>query len=325
LRNEAVEYYDLRLLHEELSVAVGPAALSRIRDVVVKGVEVGPRRIAVDRVEGKPRLRREVFLDAAASKVVEALPEYLCDAKHLDRLRETVSGWLDSTGPREDWVSFDPVEVASALTNVLQKDAMKESVSYIDDGLRRRVEFPEFSVSVPVEPGSDGLTPMPSLDLVEHLPHPDTLWPGMVCKGFQRSLHPAYSFDVIPEYRVALALDRSSQIDWWVRNQPRRMRIDTPAGRFFPDFIVFPLPSGAEPPVTWLLEVKGDLYWDPPDSPARVKSRAATEWCRRQPETLPSRWRHGVILESETESCDTWEDILSRMERPQSIPPDSSN
>lgn len=85
------------------------------------------------------------------------------------------------------------------------------------------------------------------------------------------------TFDSYPEFQAAVALDSSTGIDWWLRNDPPCFRINTPIGWFEPDFIY-----GRSSGIRGVLEVKGDFLWQGPESPEEIKAESACEWVRAQ-------------------------------------------
>jgi hypothetical protein len=116
-----------------------------------------------------------------------------------------------------------------------------------------------------------------------------------------------YTFDSWQEAKTARLLDRSG-VSWWVRNQPRRFRIETPAGMLNPDFIAqFDELDGTVEVL--LLEVKGDIFWQPPDSPARRKAKSAQRWVAQQSALSQVRWTFGIATESVVDAVSSWEEL----------------
>ena len=94
--------------------------------------------------------------------------------------------------------------------------------------------------------------------------------------GWKRCIYEAVPFDVYHELTVARCIDRCPDIGWWFRNLPGMIVLDTPAGRYSPDFAAFVELEDSHV----LLEVKGDVYAGSTSSDASIKKRAAELWCK---------------------------------------------
>ena len=92
--------------------------------------------------------------------------------------------------------------------------------------------------------------------------------------GWRRCLVDLAVFETLGELRAARALDASTDVNWWLRNDPVVFRIDTPVGGFEPDFLY----ERAKNPIRGILEIKGDFLWDGPQSKDRRKAQAACSW-----------------------------------------------
>ena len=92
--------------------------------------------------------------------------------------------------------------------------------------------------------------------------------------GWSRCLVDFVVFDSLPELLAAKALDASTDVRWWLRNDPVVFRIDTPVGVFEPDFIY----ERSRDATRGVLEIKGDFLWDGPNSKERRKADAAQSW-----------------------------------------------
>jgi hypothetical protein len=75
-------------------------------------------------------------------------------------------------------------------------------------------------------------------------------------KGWDKSVYNLTRLDSSPEYKAAHILDSAHNVKWWLRNDPKLLRISLPSQRFAPDFIV-QMPIGLV-----LLEIKGDNQVD---------------------------------------------------------------
>lgn len=71
-------------------------------------------------------------------------------------------------------------------------------------------------------------------------------------KGWGKSAYDLIRLDTAPEFQAAHILDSAQSVQWWIRNDPKLLRISLPSGGFPPDFIVRTRAG------LILLEVKGD-------------------------------------------------------------------
>ena len=130
-------------------------------------------------------------------------------------------------------------------------------------------------------------------------------------------MHVAYAFDSEPEALLACIIDRADVVECWVRNYPVRLEIDTPAGRYRPDFVVAlrPETSPESPSATefLILEAKDDFRWQEPLEEARLKNRAAREWAVIQ-QQRGHPVKIAVALESSIRSSGSWAELVPRLQ-----------
>jgi hypothetical protein len=111
--------------------------------------------------------------------------------------------------------------------------------------------------------------------------------------GWARCLVDFVVFDTLPELLAARALDGSSDVRWWLRNDPVVFRIETAVGAFEPDFLY----ERANDPIRGILEVKGDFLWDGPNSKDRRKAQAACSWTAAvNAESDGARWEFALVV-----------------------------
>jgi restriction endonuclease len=129
-------------------------------------------------------------------------------------------------------------------------------------------------------------------------------------RGWRKCVYEAAAFDTKGEFAAASLLDDSTVIIWWFRNDPPRLRIPTPIGYFEPDFVYLVCRMGKES--VGVLEVKGDIFWDGPDSEARIKANAAVEWVRVTNEAMAeTAWEFAVVLDQDAIQAASFEAMLS--------------
>jgi hypothetical protein len=97
-------------------------------------------------------------------------------------------------------------------------------------------------------------------------------------KGWKKCVYDAALFETSPEYHAAKLMDGDRSVVWWLRNEPVRVRVPTPAGYLEPDFVYLVQVRGAK--IMRLLEVKGEHLWNGPGSSARIKAAGAASWAR---------------------------------------------
>jgi type III restriction enzyme len=144
-------------------------------------------------------------------------------------------------------------------------------------------------------------------DFVKHAPY----------SGWRRSLVDLASFDSRPEFVAARALDVSTDLTWWHRNDPPVFVIETPVGDFEVDFLYERTVSGQK--TRGLLEIKGDFLWSGPSSPDQIKANAACRWVAAQNQVDGGiHWEFALVLESDVPATPHIEQLISnaRMREP---------
>lgn len=127
--------------------------------------------------------------------------------------------------------------------------------------------------------------------------------------GWKKCTHQAAAFDSRGEYAVACVLDRSATITWWLRNEPPFLRIPTPIGHHEPDFVYSTGSKDHER--IGILEVKGDPFWNGPESNAQIKARAACQWVRVVNEIVStSKWEYLLVLDQDASKAGSFEELI---------------
>jgi superfamily II DNA or RNA helicase len=297
------ELHELEPIHEEVSLEIAPAAIAQSARMAVEELDLVKLRakFAEQRLVEIPR---PSFVNAAASRVLRVASKYLSDDVHYERIAAIVQGWLDASGVTGESVDFDPAQVGEELGRIIIHGAKRRALAYQSTGRCQPIEFGDFSESVVVQ-GHQGHSMVEmGADQIPVVSE-GSFQPGMLVAGcdganWVHSLHACYVFDSWPEVKVAWLFDHGAEVDWWVRNQPRRLRIRTPAGLFSPDFVAL-MKTGE----LLILEVKGSIYWEPEESEARTKARSAVLWAKAQTELLGAEISFGVALDSDAISAST--------------------
>ena len=303
---------DLELINHELNLSLGPAAFANIHKIIVSKLRLAAAQMRVSNAEGRLLLSREVFIGAVASEVIRRMPRQLSDEMHTEAVKGEIERWLKEGSSDSDVVQFNPIQVASAMVDALKSSVEREVSDYTPTGKNSIISFPEFQITFEVQNPIDGSSPVaPAAKDLPVITDRSAFKKGRPYRGWGQALHTLYSFDSWQEAKTAQLLDRA-EVNWWVRNQPRRFRIETSAGWFNPDFIVATIGSDGADHIL-LLEVKGDDFWSPPDGKARLKAAAANQWIIKQNECSGTRWSFGVALESVVESVTTWDELKLRL------------
>ena len=309
-RPVSIQVAELETLHEEVSIAVEPAAINRSARMAVDELDIAKlkTRLSKERVIS---VSRDAFVKAATMRVLRVASLYLSDDLHFAPVSKIVESWLAATGIGGNLVEFDPVEVGEEIGRAITYGARRRALGYQPVQRSTELAFPAFQISMirtcvaGSEPEPPTLSELPVVLSKEFVPK--TVIRGLDGHVWTLSLHPAYAFDSLPEASLAWMLDHSDEVEWWVRNEPRRFRIPTPAGLFFPDFMVL-LKSGT----VCIVEVKGSTYWNPPESEPRIKAASAARWVEKQNEESDTRWKFGVVLDSDIEDAGSFGALMER-------------
>ena len=84
----------------------------------------------------------------------------------------------------------------------------------------------------------------------------------------------------------------------------------TPAGFYSPDFAI--LLQLNEKKI--LLEVKDDDRFGRENQDATIKAKAANVWCKATTEATGTIWEYRIIMDSDAQDCQTFEDIMDNSE-----------
>ena len=128
---------------------------------------------------------------------------------------------------------------------------------------------------------------------------------GIPFAGWQRCCYEAIPFDTPNEYRIARVIDMSEEVRSWFRNLPGIITLLTPAGNYSPDFAIFLNLDDKNV----LLELKDDDRFGGEDQDATIKANAAREWCKAQTIASGKPWEYWLLLDSDAEFCQTFDDI----------------
>ena len=104
---EGLELCELEPVHEEISLAVDPGAISGSARMAVEELNLVhlKAKFAKQKVL---KISRSAFIQAATIRVLQVASKYLSDDVHFDKVSEIISAWLQATGLMDEQVDFDP-------------------------------------------------------------------------------------------------------------------------------------------------------------------------------------------------------------------------
>jgi hypothetical protein len=203
-------------------------------------------------------------------------------------------------------VNLSPEAVAGHIKKHLDAVYFNIAPEYVATGTSRTVSLEGISVRRP-----EGFETIDEATISSEASWRRAEGRKQLFSGWKRCLHGFLPFDVYHELTVARCIDRSLDVGWWFRNLPGILIIDTPAGRYSPDFAIF-LPAENR---FVLLEVKGDIYAEAASSVSSVKKRAAELWCHAVSQASGNRWEYWFLLDSDALHCNNWADLDRRSDK----------
>jgi hypothetical protein len=276
--------FDLRVRRE---IGSQLAATFRLGDATISSAAQGLR------------YERPAFVRLAASRVVAGL-RYLnavSDGPGVQRLIEAV---LDGIVGDEQVLAFDWVEIAEVVKDEIDRRYRKQDPIVTTLPTSRTVSIDDGEIRVPV-----GAV----------VRDPSSTWTDEARRSpfgpWARSVYEIAIFDSEPELCIARLLDRTNDVEWWLRNDPVRLRVPSTLGEYRPDFLVRTAASSRLGQGYLLVEAKGDHLWSSPLSDARVRATGADRWAQAVSAAGATTWRHCVVLGSDARDLTTIDDLWS--------------
>lgn len=244
----------------------------------------------------------DVFIRLVNARIFQSL-RYLSEPLHRAPLTELTRNFLSALKVDvEAPIDLDWVLVAEILKDEIDKRYRKNEISYEGGKGVNRFEFKSFQTSVP-ESYKDPLAKDTAIKWTEQMLR-------VPINSWKRCIHAAAIFDTAGEAKVAWTLDSDTATQWWARNDPAVVRIPTPIGMYEPDF-VFQRERGTTSDIV-ILEVKGGWLWQPLDSDARIRARAASAWVAAVNSARPSFGiEHWVVLDDDVKTAASISDLES--------------
>ena len=241
----------------------------------------------------------DTFVRLTTSRVLAGL-NYLSEPLHRDLIDRLVSTFIRTLGQKEhEPVALDWMQVATVMIDEIDGPYRKKGTVFELGEDVDKLSFGDYEWRVP-----------PSCDSPKELKNVkdwDTSLFRIPIKGWKRCIYEGTAFDTAPEFQLAKVLDNAAIVDWWVRNDPPKLKIATPIGNYEPDFIIVRNIGGKK--IITIIEVKRGDFWTPIDSNARVKARATDAWCEAQNRAGSIGWAHWVVLDTDVPTIKTVEEI----------------
>lgn len=250
---------------------------------------------------GSIEFNREEFINIVATDVLSQC-KYLNFSRHYTKSKDLIDRFLINSGIKEENVKLNPIRVAAHIVDCLNTLNKQQKVSYSLKADEDVIQLSSVQVTVPEayqNPNSNALR--------------DSEWNNRIHKGIPfggwvRCKFRAIPFDNKYEYHVAHIIDTAEEVNEWFRNLPGMLTLETPAGKYSPDFAIFLNLDNKNV----LLEVKDDDRFGREDQDATIKANAARAWCKSQSEAQSKPWEYWLLLSSDALVCENFDDIKER-------------
>lgn len=254
----------------------------------------------IKRFDGNTSMPRSEFLQIVTSQMLERCKAYLSASRHFLSTYNLVDRFLTASGMSGDKVTLEPERVTGHIKKNLDALSKQIKAEYIPLDEVQEIDLKDYEINVPED--FDSPIDVNNFNYNEWV---TSVYRGLPFEGWRRSLYKFVPFDQVNELRIAKIVDRSEEVKWWFRNMPGLLTLPTPAGNYSPDFAIFLELDGARV----LLEIKGDVYYQERDGDATIKANAAKAWCKAQSEASKRIWQYWLLLDSDAEICQTFDDI----------------
>lgn len=288
-----------RVKRKQPEIDVGAVSLPPPTSSDLHGFDISDPQ-SVKRIHETPKLLLEEFVSTTASSVIKNC-KFLSASKDKPKVDGLVAGLVKGNADEKDKVSLSPESCAAFIKSHLDTIYRGIRPTYEATKLTDRIDLLDVVTRV-AKPGNT---------LSETTIGSRSDWDSknarkLPINGWRRCIYEAVPFDVYHELTVARCIDRCPDIGWWFRNLPGMIVLDTPAGRYSPDFAVFVELDDSHV----LLEVKGDVYARGMSSDASIKKRAAELWCKAVSPSCDKPWKYWFLLDSDAAKCNSWADIV---------------
>lgn len=241
---------------------------------------------------------RGEFVTMVTSEVLKQCT-YLNYSRHFGKIKCMTDKFLNTSKFTENTIKLDPARVITHIVDCLDKLNKQQKVSYSLKGDELVIDLSSIQITVPenYEYPSDNSMPNQTWNNRTHK--------GIPFGGWKRCMYAAVPFDNRYEYHVAHVIDTAEDVKEWFRNLPGILTLETPVGKYSPDFAIF-LNLGDK---NVLLELKDDDRFGREDQDATIKAKAARAWCAAQTEATGKPWEYWLLLTTDSVFCQTIDDI----------------
>lgn len=237
------------------------------------------------------------FVDLVSSEVLKNCK--FLKYRDFAYIKQLIVRFLAKSNSTDNIVKLDPARVVAHVVKSLVELNKMQHVKYIPLHEDLSIDLNNVQVTVPetYELPNDNSMPASEWSNRKHK--------GIPFGGWRRCIYKAVPFDNKYEYHIAQIIDISAEIKSWLRNLPGIITLPTPAGQYSPDFAIFIELNDRK----ILLEVKDDDRFGREDQDATIKAKAAESWCHAQSEASGEIWEYWLLLVSDSEECNTFNDI----------------
>lgn len=253
----------------------------------------------IKRLGGNIEFPRVEFVGIVTTEVLKRC-KYLKYARHFTKVKQLIEKFLVASKFTEDVVKLDPARVVAHIKDCLDKLNKQQKVSYerLEDDIV--IDLTAIQINVPET------YEYPNDNTMSHSAWSNRIHKGIPFAGWTRCLYEAVPFDTSNEYHIAKIIDTAEEVKSWFRNLPGILTLLTPVGYYSPDFAIFLNLDDKN----ILLEIKDDDRFGREDQDATIKANAAREWCRAQTEATGKLWEYWLLLDTDAELCETFDDII---------------
>lgn len=249
------------------------------------------------------QFKRNEFIGMVTTEILKQC-SYLKFSSDFIKVKNLVENFLMASHFTEEIIMLDPSRVVGHIKENLDQLNKQQKVTYEQLKENKIIDLTSIQINVPESyehPFSKGMS--------------EKLWDNKVHKGipfggWSRCCYEAIPFDTKNEYHIARIIDISEEVKSWFRNLPGIITLITPAGNYSPDFAIFLNLDDRN----ILLEIKDDDRFGSENQDATIKANAAKEWCKAQSVASGKPWEYWLLLDSDAEDCQTFEDIQNCVE-----------
>jgi superfamily II DNA or RNA helicase len=284
-------------------VSVSPLDLSKIRLPTISIAQLSAIYLhdvqSVFNIKGGAKHARSLFVAAVVDGVLRKC-HFLSASLHGESLTDCVEAFLHQCEQAGDVVELSMDAAIAHFSLHLKQLYAQQSPTYVSAGRTR------INLRANARVSADYVKPLQAHTLVDSVKWKTLSATGWPVAGWTRSIFQEVPFDEYNELVVAKIIDRDVSVKWWMRNLPGILTLQTPAGKYSPDFAIL---LALNDDVHVLLEVKGEIFAADPLGLASLKKDAAEKWCEAVTRASGEKWQHWFILSGDAQNCSSLDDI----------------